>query len=196
MPRRFARKKFNRRNNKKAISKVVKRVMLSNMETKHQISSGSGTLSPVWTIIGLPAIAAGTNSIDRIGNAVYLKNLSVNFRFGKATAAASSVPVRVMIVYAHQIILDADLPSTPNAMALYDKFIVIRDWRTVVNSVAPGDVRLKKFHVKCNRKQEYVGVSSTDQDWGRGQYFLCFQSETSIALPTYEYTYRVTYKDI
>lgn len=201
----------NRNRNSKGLTKKqfkqVKRVMLSDSETKH--TSYITTASPIgtfasgnWVSQELTLIAQGSGTNQRVGQEIRVKSLEV--RYAMCLPVASALPAllfRVIICYPKRD-SDDNPGVAPNAINYNDPvdpdlWTVLYDRKMSISTAGPGtkDIIFNKRFKGLGRKVDYTGAGSADVS--RPRLFIHFvgDSGTIGSQPILDGFTRIWYKD-
>lgn len=214
--RRFFRKKKPQlsKNTRKAVNKQIKTYLAKNIETKSHNVSHYLQPSTTYDSIHLSGLTAGTDDSSRIGDAVTLGSLRVNYMIKPADTTnmirmvivqwkellSGSTPTWGQIFYSSSTSNDAHLLSTYHLdnlragrfVVLYDKLLKTPVGTTAGETYSQLTGRIKVNLKFAKRHLTYDAASSACYD---GIYMLAISDSSTVSHPLINIYSSLTFKD-
>lgn len=171
--RRIRRRRFRGRGFSRKVRGITKATVKRMHETKRVAFTGAADSTNTWTLVEItPAITQGVDKVQRIGNKIQYKFLTLNLftqLIYTGTVAPNLAPCRVVLFSARNIVtlasdvLEQGAPATPSYPWIWvplrsENVNVLRDWQFVLAALGSdanaGDSSV--INMPVSRKLKYA----------------------------------------
>ncbi len=123
MPKRFRRRRMNKRHSKKGMVKLIKKVIRNEAEQKffEQFLSGAGITASSNFVSSLTDIGQGTNFFDRVG--VEIQPDLLNLRFHLFLASNPGIPISARVFIIQNMVDDNPAALPTNVVSLMPNLV-------------------------------------------------------------------------